>query len=121
MKATRRSRNLHLFKVRFGRILLIALGVLLAAIGLKGFLVPNHFIDGGITGISLLTAQLTGVPVSLWLIVFNSPFIYLGMKQISYGFAFKTALAIISLALVIYFIDFPVITDDKLLIYIFGG
>ncbi|NEU09455.1 YitT family protein [Flavihumibacter sp. R14] len=121
MKPTRRSRHLLYLRVRLGRAVLIALGVLLAAFGLKGFLVPNHFIDGGITGISLLTAQLTGVPVSLWLILFNSPFIYLGMKQISYGFAFKTALAIISLALVIYFIDFPVITNDKLLISIFGG
>jgi uncharacterized membrane-anchored protein YitT (DUF2179 family) len=121
MKATRRSRKLLLLKVRIGKITLIALGVLLAAFGLKGFLVPNHFIDGGITGVSLLTAQLTDLPVSLWLIIFNAPFIYLGMKQINYGFALNTAMAIISLALVIYFVDFPVITNDKLLISIFGG
>jgi uncharacterized membrane-anchored protein YitT (DUF2179 family) len=121
MKATRRSRQLLLFKVRLGRILLIALGVLLAAFGLKGFLIPNHFIDGGITGISLLAAQLTNIPVSLWLIVFNVPFILLGIKQINRGFALNTSMAILSLALVIYFIDFPVITDDKLLISIFGG
>lgn len=121
MKATRRSRKLFLFKVRLGRIILIALGVLLAAFGLKGFLVPNHFIDGGITGVSLLTAQLTGLPVSLWLIIFNAPFIYLGIKQINSNFALNTAMAIISLALLIYFVDFPVITNDKLLISIFGG
>lgn len=121
MKATRRSRKLLLLKVRLGRIALIALGVLLAAFGLKGFLVPNHFIDGGITGVSLLTAQLTDLPVSLWLIIFNAPFIYLGIKQINYGFALNTAMAIVSLALVIYFVDFPVITSDKLLISIFGG
>ena len=121
MKATRRSRNLLLFRVRLGRILLISLGVLLAAFGLKGFLVPNHFIDGGITGISLLTAQLTGVHVSVWLLIFNIPFIYMGLKQINKSFAFNTALAIFALALVIFFIDFPVITNDKLLISIFGG
>lgn len=121
MKATRRSRNLFLLKVRLGRIMLMSLGVLLAAFGLKGFLVPNHFIDGGITGISLLTAQLSGIHVSLWLVLFNAPFIYLGMKQISVSFAYNAALAILALALVIYFVDFPVITDDKLLISIFGG
>lgn len=121
MKATRRSRNLFLLKVRLGRILLISLGVLLAAFGLKGFLVPNHFIDGGITGISLLTAQLTGVHVSVWLLMFNIPFIYMGLKQINKSFAINTAMAILALALVIYFIDFPVITNDKLLISIFGG
>ena len=121
MKATRRSRNLFLLKARLGRILLISLGVLLAAFGLKGFLVPNHFIDGGITGISLLTAQLTGVHVSVWLTIFNIPFIYMGLKQINKSFALNTAMAILALALVIYFIDFPVITNDKLLISIFGG
>lgn len=121
MKATRRSRSLFLLKVRIGRIVLITFGVLLASFGLKGFLIPNHFIDGGITGISLLTFQLTGIPVSVWLIVFNIPFIFLGIKQIGKGFAFNTGIAILSLALIIYFIDFPVITDDKLLISIFGG
>ena len=121
MKATRRSRKLFLLRIRLGRILLISLGVLLAAFGLKGFLVPNHFIDGGITGISLLTAQLTGVHVSVWLAIFNLPFIYMGLKQINKNFALNTAMAILALALVIYFIDFPVITDDKLLISIFGG
>ena len=102
-------------------MMLIALGVMLAAFGLKGFLVPNHFIDGGITGVSLLTSQLTGLPVSLWLVIFNIPFIFLGVKQINKGFALNTAMAILSLALVIYFVDFPVITNDKLLISIFGG
>jgi len=101
--------------------MLILLGVGLASFGLKGFLLPNHFIDGGITGISLLTYQLTGVPVSVWIIAFNAPFIFMGAKQISKGFAIKTTIAIIALAGIIYFIDFPVITDDKLLISIFGG
>lgn len=121
MKTTKRSRNLLLLKIRLGRIALILLGVVLAAFGLKGFLVPNDFIDGGITGISLLTFQLTGIPVSVWLIIFNIPFIMLGARQIGKGFAFNTLCAISSLALIIYFIDFPVITKDKLLISIFGG
>ncbi len=108
-------------KVYLGRAALILLGVGLASFGLKGFLLPNHFIDGGITGISLLTYQLTGVPVSIWIIAFNAPFIFMGAKQISKNFAIKTTIAILLLAAIIYFIDFPVITDDKLLISIFGG
>lgn len=121
MKATRRSRKLLQLKIKLGRAALILLGIGLASFGLKGFLVPNHFIDGGITGISLLTYQLTGIPVSIWLIVFNAPFIVLGAKQIGKGFAINTSVAIVTLASVIFFIDFPVITDDKLLISIFGG
>lgn len=121
MKATRRSRKRLRLQINAGRAALILLGIMLASFGLKGFLVPNHFIDGGITGISLLTYQLTGVPVSIWLIIFNAPFIMLGAKQIGKKFAVSTSIAIVTLAAVIYFVDFPVITDDKLLISIFGG
>lgn len=121
MKATRKSRKALQFKKSLGKGVLVFLGICLASFGLKGFLVPNHFIDGGITGISLLTHQLTGIPVSVWLIIFNIPFIFLGGRQISRNFAISTSIAIITLALIIYFIDFPVITDDKLLISIFGG
>ncbi|MEO8795102.1 MAG: YitT family protein [Daejeonella sp.] len=121
MKATRRSRNILRFKIRLGRILLMLLGIMLAALGLKGFLIPNHFIDGGITGISLLIFHVTGYPVSIWLVLFNIPFIIMGAKQIGRNFAINTTIAIIILALVIYFFSFPVITNDKLLISIFGG
>lgn len=121
MKATRRSRRLFKLKIILGRASLIFLGVVLASFGLKGFLLPNHFIDGGITGISLLTYQLTGIPVSVWIIVFNTPFIFMGAKQISKRFAVKTTIAILALSTIIYFVDFPVITHDKLLISIFGG
>ncbi|HEY1009366.1 MAG: YitT family protein [Daejeonella sp.] len=125
MKATRRSRRRLQYKINAGKAFLILLGVALACFGLKGFLLPNHFIDGGITGISLLTYQLTyestGIPVSVWLVLFNTPFIILGARQIGKRFAIGTSIAIVVLAATIFFVDFPVITDDKLLTAIFGG
>lgn len=125
MKATRRSRKRLQYKINAGKAFLILLGVALACFGLKGFLLPNHFIDGGITGISLLTYQLTyestGIPVSVWLVLFNTPFIILGARQIGKRFAIGTSIAIVVLAATIFFVDFPVITDDKLLTAIFGG
>lgn len=108
-------------KQRIGKVAFVVTGVLLAAFGLKGFLVPNEFIDGGVTGISLLMNHITGVPVSLWLLLFNAPFIVLGFRQIGKSFAFYTLGAVVGLALVIFLFDFPVITHDKLLISIFGG
>ncbi|HEY0666658.1 MAG TPA: YitT family protein [Sphingobacteriaceae bacterium] len=121
MTATRQSKwKLHL-QSEATKIGLILLGILLASFGLKSFLIPNQFIDGGVTGISLLATQLTGVPVSLWLIVFNLPFILLGTRQISKRFALKTLGAVVLLALIIFLFKFPVVTDDKLLIAIFGG
>ena len=101
--------------------ILIVSGIISAGLGLKGFLLPNNFIDGGVTGISLLTAFLTELPVPLLIIIINIPFIIMGYFQVSKIFAFKTMLAIGGLALCLIFIPYPVVTTDKLLIAIFGG
>jgi uncharacterized membrane-anchored protein YitT (DUF2179 family) len=102
-------------------VLLIGLGIALATIGLKGFLLPNGFLDGGVTGISLLLNRVTGIDLSILILSLNLPFIFMGSKQISKAFAFRTAIAITLLASLIHFIEFPQITADKLLISIFGG
>ncbi len=100
---------------------LIVLGMLSAGLGLKGFLLPSGFIDGGVTGISLLLSELTGWPLPVLLILINIPFIYLGYKNIQRGFAFKTMVAISGLALCLIFIPYPILTTDKLLVAVFGG
>lgn len=102
-------------------VFLIILGILSASFGLKGFLLPNHFIDGGITGISLLLAIVTGLPLSILIFIINIPFIILAYFQISKTFALKTFLAIIGLSIVLAVVSFPTVTNDKLLIAIFGG
>ncbi len=103
------------------QILMLALAVIMASIGLKGFLLPNHFLDGGVTGISLIVNAITGWDLSLLIILLNVPFVYMGYKQINRYFAIKSGLAILSLALLVHFIEIPVVTDDKLLIAVFGG
>jgi uncharacterized membrane-anchored protein YitT (DUF2179 family) len=102
-------------------VVLITIGVLLAAVGLKGFLLPNGFLDGGVTGISLLINRLTGISISLLLVLINIPFILLAYKQLSLSFTIKALAAIVGLATALVFIKVPVITSDKLLIAIFGG
>ena len=47
--------------------LMIIVGIFSASFGLKGFLLPNQFIDGGVTGISLSVNYTTGVP--LWVLI----------------------------------------------------
>lgn len=101
--------------------LLITVGIFSAAFGFKGFLLTNHFIDGGATGISLLISALTSTPLYVLLIVVNIPFILLGYKVINKQFALKTLLAILGLALVVGTIEFPNVTNDNLLVAIFGG
>lgn len=102
-------------------IILILLGVFSAGFGLKGFLLPNTFIDGGVTGISLIVSELSNISLSLLLVLLNAPFLVLAFSTIGRQFAIKSIISIILLALVVHFVPFPVITEDKLLIAIFGG
>jgi uncharacterized membrane-anchored protein YitT (DUF2179 family) len=102
-------------------VVLITLGIFSAAFGFKGFLLTNHFIDGGATGISLLISALTSIPLYLLIICINIPFVILGYNVVGKAFAIKTALAIAGLALVLATVQFPDITKDNLLVAIFGG
>lgn len=99
----------------------ILLGVAAAGFGLKGFLLPNRFLDGGVMGISLLVNILSGVDLSLLVVLINLPFVVIGYMQISKKFAFKTLIAISLLSVTLAFVEFPIITSDKLLIAVFGG
>ena len=99
----------------------LMLGVLSAGFGLKGFLIPNGFIDGGAMGISLLASTKTTIPLSVYIILINLPFLLLSWKQISRNFSLRSILAIILLAAVVSLIPYPTVTDDKLLVAIFGG
>ena len=101
--------------------ILIVLGIFSASFGFKGFLLTNKFIDGGATGISLLISALTDIPLSILIVVVNFPFIIMGYKTVGVQFAIKTTLAIMGLALCIATISFPNVTDDKLLVAVFGG
>lgn len=105
-------------------VFFIALGITSATIGLKGFLLSNGFLDGGVTGISLLVNKLTGINISILIILINIPFIAIGYKQISPAFAVKTLIAICVLALALSFVEISINIDkstDTLLISVFGG
>jgi uncharacterized membrane-anchored protein YitT (DUF2179 family) len=102
-------------------VVLVALGILSAAFGLKGFLLSSHFIDGGVTGVSMLLSGITRLPLALFIPLINLPFIALGYRQIGRKFAFKSALAIAGLSLCLALVHFPDVTPDKLLTAVFGG
>jgi uncharacterized membrane-anchored protein YitT (DUF2179 family) len=101
--------------------LLILMGIFSASFGLKGFLLSNHFIDGGVTGISLLISALSPIPLYVLIICINLPFILLGYKIMGKNFAIKTAIAIAGLAVCLATVNFPDITKDNLLVAVFGG
>ena len=99
----------------------ICFGIFSAAFGLKGFLLTNHFIDGGATGISLLLSGILGWPLFVLLTIINIPFVILGYRILGKQFAIKTALAITGLVLVVGLVPFPDVTQDNLLVAVFGG
>jgi uncharacterized membrane-anchored protein YitT (DUF2179 family) len=102
-------------------IILIVLGILSAGMGLKGFLLPSRFIDGGVTGISMLLSYALGLPLSVLILIINLPFIALGYNKIGKVFALKSVLAIAGLAVCLATVNFPEVTQDKLLTAVFGG
>lgn len=102
-------------------VVFMLLGIFSAAFGLESFLLPNNFIDGGATGISLLASEKIAIALPVFLIAVNIPFVILGYNVVSKQFAIKTAIAISGLALVVATLHFPEVTHDKLLVAVFGG
>jgi len=113
--------NRIIFWQTIGQTVFIAMGVFSAALGLEGFLLPSGFLDGGVTGISLLMSRLTGIQLPLLIFTINIPFILLGYRQMSLVFALKAMAAITGLTLVLAFVPLPEVTTDPLLVALFGG
>ena len=101
--------------------LFIVAGVLSAAMGIKGFLLSSHFIDGGVTGVSMLLSAITGAPLALLLPAINLPFIALGFHQMGAAFALRSTISVGGLAAALALIPFPDVTPDLVLTAVFGG
>lgn len=102
-------------------LILIALGACSAFLGLKGFLLPNQLLDGGATGISILLAYASPLPLPLLIVLINIPFIFLGWRQVGLGFALRASGGILLLSVLLSLFSFPPFTQDRLLIAVFGG
>jgi len=99
----------------------VLLGSSIAAVGLQFFLLPNHLVDGGVTGLSIMAAKLSGLPVGVYLALFNIPFVILGYKKFGKEFAALSTIGIIMLAsLTMVHIENGV-TDIPILAAVFGG
>jgi uncharacterized membrane-anchored protein YitT (DUF2179 family) len=104
------------------RIFMIIIGAIFMGMGIELFLVPNHLLDGGIVGISIILSHLTSIELGLFIFLLNIPFFFIGYKQIGKTFALSTVLGITVLSITTYYLH-PVerFTDDLLLATVFGG
>lgn len=98
-------------------------GAVIASIGLELFLIPNNVIDGGVVGLSIMGDFLVeDIPFSVFLIVLNLPFLYIGYKHIGKNFAVATIIAVVMLSFCSEVAEeFPKVTEDPFLAAIFGG
>lgn len=105
----------------FKSLLLKTIGVLCATVAIKGFMIPNHFLDGGILGISILVYEFYHIDVTTILITLNLPFVYIGYKKIGKNFAVNTLVSLILLGIFMTFLPVPTVTEDYFLVAAFGG
>ena len=96
-------------------------GLFIAAVALKGFMIPNSFLDGGVTAVSVLIYKIFRIHISVLLIVFNVPFLIIGYHKLGRTFIVHSLLAILIMAALLFFLKIPKITEDKVLIAVFGG
>ena len=103
------------------RIIFVLVGAGITAVGLQFFLLPNHLLDGGVTGISILMAKLTNWPLGFFLALLNIPFLILGFKKMGRQFTFLSIVGIAMLAaLTLVHVDHG-LTDIPILAAVFGG
>lgn len=117
-----RTKNVNKLK-RISQAILIVIGAFITAYGLEAVLIPNNVSDGGVTGISIVSSQLFGLPLGLLIGFINIPFVWLGYKQIGRGFAIYSVIGIVSLAIgTVIMHNVPTIIEgDTLLVTVVGG
>jgi uncharacterized membrane-anchored protein YitT (DUF2179 family) len=104
------------------RAIFIFLGAAFVAVGLEIFLVPNNIVDGGITGISIILSNKTGISLGLFLFLLNLPFLILGYKQIGKTFAISTLFGVLVMSIGTALLHpVPPLTVEPILASVFGG
>ena len=105
----------------FKSLTLKVIGVIAATIAIKGFMIPNHFLDGGLLGISILIHEIYHIDVWMPLLLLNLPFVFMGYKKMGKTFAAHTLVALILLGISLNVIPIPEVTKDHFLVAVFGG
>lgn len=118
----KQNKKTDLFSDYILPFLLLTIGAATAAFALEEFLVPFTILDGGIVGVSMIVSQLTGLPLGVFIVVLNVPFLLLGLKRLGWGFLVRALYAMVLFSVLLeVFAPLPAITDQELLVVVFGG
>lgn len=97
------------------------LGVVCAVIAIKGFMIPNHFLDGGLLGISILIHEFYHIDVWIPLLLLNFPFVIISYKKVDKTFSLHAFTSLVLLGVALNVLSIPSITNDHFLVAAFGG
>jgi len=110
------------------KIFCVIVAGVLVAFGLEAFLIPNGFLDGGVTGISILLSNFlasslnVSIPVGVFLAVLNLPFIILAWLKVGRRSAIRTAIGVATLSVsTILLHHVETLTNNFVLALFFGG
>lgn len=101
----------------------IFIGVLLTAVGLDMFLVPNKIAAGGVSGIATIVYYAARFPVGLTMLIINVPLFLIGIRKLGVGFGIRSLFGTVAISLAVDLLApvLPVPTRDPLLASIYGG
>jgi uncharacterized membrane-anchored protein YitT (DUF2179 family) len=109
------------FAQTFKQVIFLAAGVVLFVIAIRGLILPQKLLTGGVTGLSLLLHALLGWKIGLLVLIFNIPIFLLGFRDLGRRFALYSGMAVVGFWLLVDHLPMPVLTHDPLLASIFGG
>lgn len=118
---SKQSVFLAIIREGVGTGVMITLSVLCATFGLKAFLLPNGFLDGGVTGLAILISEVTEINLSALIVGISIPFLILAYYQLNAAITYRSIFSIVALSLALFLVPEMQVTDDKLLISVFGG
>ena len=102
--------------------LLLTLGAAIAALALEEFLVPCQILDGGVVGVSMIVSQLTRLPLGIFIVVLNIPFMLIGLKRLGRIFLVRALYSMLLFSVLLeVFKPLPPLTEQELLVVVFGG
>ena len=102
--------------------IMLTIGCVLEAFSLDTLLIPNTILDGGVTGISIILSKLTKIPISIFILTINIPFIFVGFKRLGTTFLNRTIFSMIVFAIfLVCFESLEPLTNEMLLATVFGG
>jgi uncharacterized membrane-anchored protein YitT (DUF2179 family) len=112
-------------KRNLANLTLIVIGSAIMAVGYSLFLIPHHFVPGGVSGIAIIINYFTRLPVGTLIMVLNIPVFVFGIRIMGRKYGLRSLLGMVISSLLIDFfyeiLKLKSATDNAVLAAIYGG